>query len=77
MTLENGFRSKCCYAMVRVGTRKARSGQKVLIWICNNCKKRDVDIVEYIKGGPIPSNLFENRSTKFAQEPEPPDPDIS
>lgn len=74
MTLENGFRSKCCYAMVRVGARKTKSGQKVAIWICTRCRRRNVDIVQYTKDAPVPSTLFENSGSQFiVEDTEPPD----
>jgi len=50
--LSYGTRSKCCYAPIRMGTRKIKnSSREVKIWICCNCKKKDVDIIEYRKDG--------------------------
>jgi len=46
-SLDYGARSKCCYAPIRVGFKKLKSGQRVQIWICCKCKKRDVPLVEY------------------------------
>jgi len=35
-----------------MGTRKIKnSSREVKIWICCNCKKKDVDIIEYRKDG--------------------------
>jgi len=52
-TTDNGFRSKCCYAPIRIGRKKIKgTSLSVNIWICCNCQKRDVNIVKYSKTGP-------------------------
>lgn len=53
MLLDYGWRSKCCYAPIRLGRKKIKkTNVNVKIWICCKCSKRDVDIVEYTKDGP-------------------------
>ena len=52
-TTDNGFRSRCCYAPIRLGRKKIKKTEiTVNIWICCNCGKRDTDIVQYTKTGP-------------------------
>lgn len=51
-TTDNGYRSACCYAPIRLGKRLIKNTNlKVSIWICCNCQKRDVNIIEYSKSG--------------------------
>lgn len=58
-TTDNGFRSKCCYAPIRMGRRKIKkTNLTVNIWICCNCEKRDVDIIQYTKTGAPVSTSF-------------------
>ena len=46
--LDYGYRSICCYATIRIGTKKVKGTTiKKKIWICNSCGKRDVSLVEY------------------------------
>ena len=60
MFLDNGFRSKCCYAPLKLGKKKIKnSNTKINIWICTRCKKRGVDIVKYIKNLTAESNFDE------------------
>ncbi len=61
-TTDNGYRSACCYAPIRVGKRKIKSTKlEVKIWICCKCQKRDVNIIEYNKSkGSV--------STRFAEQ---------
>lgn len=60
MFLDNGFRSKCCYAPLRLGRKKIKnSNTKVNLWICTRCQKRGVDIVEYIRNLTAESNFDE------------------
>lgn len=50
MFLDFGFRSACCHAPIRMGKKKIKNTKQVLkIWVCTNCEKRDVDIVETSK----------------------------
>lgn len=63
--LDYGYRSKCCYAPIRVGWKNLKNTKmRVQIWICCKCKKRDVDLVQYNKNGPSESTRF------IAEEPE-------
>jgi hypothetical protein len=49
-TTDNGYRSKCCYAPIRLGFKLIKkTNVRMKIWICTKCTKRDVDIVEYNK----------------------------
>ena len=60
MYLDNGYRSECCYAPIRLGFKKIKNTSiRIKIWVCCNCEKRDVSIVQYSKNGPI-------KATKFA-----------
>jgi hypothetical protein len=44
--LDYNYRSKCCFAPIRLGTKKIKkTNQKIQIWICCKCGGRDVDIV--------------------------------
>ncbi len=44
--LDYGFRSKCCKAPIRMGTKTIKkTNLKTKIWICCNCSTRDVDII--------------------------------
>jgi hypothetical protein len=44
--LDYGYRSKCCYSAIRLGTKTLKkTDTKIKIWICTKCKARDVDIV--------------------------------
>jgi hypothetical protein len=64
MLLDDGYRSKCCYAPIRLGRKRIKkTNVKVNIWICCNCSSRDVGIVEYNK------NVGTESTRKFA-EPE-------
>lgn len=55
-TTDNGYRSACCYAPIRLGRRKIKSTNlEVKIWICCKCQKRDVNIIEYTKKGVVQS----------------------
>lgn len=45
-TTDNGYRSKCCKAPIRVGRKKVKKlRQEVMVWICCACKTKDVDII--------------------------------
>lgn len=55
--LDYGYRSKCHYAPIRLGRRKIKGTNKQInIWVCTQCKKRDVDIVEYNKDATVGSS---------------------
>lgn len=44
--LDYGFRSKCCFAPIRLGRKKNKKLNKTItIWVCTKCLSRDVDIV--------------------------------
>lgn len=44
--LDYGYRSKCCLAPIRVGQKKIkRTGQKITVWVCCECKTKDVPII--------------------------------
>lgn len=44
--LDYGYRSKCCKAALRMGTKKLKkSNQKVRVWVCVSCGTKDVDII--------------------------------
>lgn len=63
-TTDNGYRSRCCYAPIRLGFKLIKkTNMRTKIWICTKCSKRNVDIVEYNK-------LKEPASTRgaFAQD---------
>lgn len=63
MFLDYGYRSACCYAPIKLGKKKVGKTDVTLkIWICVNCKKRDVNIVEYSKTGP-PKSTFSDLDT--------------
>ena len=61
-----GYRSRCCYAPIRVGRKKVKnSNLKIQVWVCTKCKKNDVPIVEYNKDASIRTTQLINNSTKF------------
>lgn len=44
--LDYGYRSKCCFAPIRLGRKKIKKLNKTIqIWVCTKCYTRDVDIV--------------------------------
>jgi len=46
--LDYGYRSRCCYAPVKLGRKKVKNtDKKIQIWVCTKCKTRDVNLVEY------------------------------
>jgi hypothetical protein len=53
--LDYGYRSKCCYAPIRLGRKKLKSNITVKIWICCKCRARDVTLVEYTGSTPSKS----------------------
>lgn len=69
-TTDNGYRSACCFAPIRLGKRTIKtSNLKVSIWICCKCEKRDVNIIEYSKKGASPSTrLFADGSVDTGDE---------
>ena len=69
--LSYGYRSKCCYAPIHIGTKKVKNtNMKIQIWICNKCGKRDVDLVEYNKDGASRTTQKNKVTRKFAEDPE-------
>jgi hypothetical protein len=69
--LDYGFRSRCCYAPIRLGFKKVKNTNiQKKIWICCKCKKKDVPIVEYIKGATLGSTPKKQEFTKFASDDE-------
>jgi len=68
MYLEFGFRSACCHAPIRMGKKKVKNTRQTLkVWVCTNCGKRDVDIVETSK-----SNVAKSTFAKVDMD----DPDV-
>lgn len=64
-----GYRSKCCYAPIKMGKKKVKNTSVTLnVWICCKCNKRDVDLVEYTKGGVSQSTEKKDIQSKFASE---------
>lgn len=52
MLLDYGYRSECCYAAIRIGSKKVKgTNTNVKIWICCKCGKKDVALLEYTKDG--------------------------
>ena len=44
--LDYGYRSKCCFAPIRLGRKKIKALDKTIkIWICTKCGGRDIDII--------------------------------
>lgn len=44
--LEYGYRSRCCFAPIRLGTKTVKkTNTRLKIWICTKCGKRDTDII--------------------------------
>ncbi len=44
--LDYGFRSKCCYAPIKMGFKKVKNTNlKKPVWICTKCNTRDVYII--------------------------------
>jgi len=44
--LDYGYRSKCCLAAIRVGTKKIKkTNEKITVWVCCSCRTKDVDII--------------------------------
>lgn len=63
--LEYGFRSKCCKAPIRMGTKKlTKTNETVKVWICCACKTKDVDIIskEDAKAESKPKNWWDDES---------------
>ena len=59
-TTDNGYRSGCCYAPIRLGKKALKNSKlKKSVWVCTKCGKRDVSIIEYIKNGkPVSTQPF-------------------
>jgi len=44
--LDYGYRSKCCLAAIRVGTKKIKKlDKKITVWVCCLCGTKDVAII--------------------------------
>lgn len=44
--LDYGYRSKCCFAPIRLGRKKVKKINKTIqIWVCTKCGTRDIDII--------------------------------
>lgn len=44
--LEYGYRSKCCKAPIRMGSKKIKkTNQKIKVWVCVACGTRDIDLI--------------------------------
>lgn len=44
--LDYGYRSKCCKAPIKMGTKKiTKTNQKIKVWVCCTCGTKDVDII--------------------------------
>lgn len=69
-TTDNGYRSACCFAPIRLGKRKIKSTNlTVKIWICCKCEKRDVNIIEYSKNGkPVSTQRFAEQGVDTSDE---------
>lgn len=47
-SLDNGFRSKCHYAPIKIGFKTIKGTKtKIKVWVCTKCSKRDIDIISY------------------------------
>jgi len=59
--LDYGYRSACCKAPIRLGTKKnSKTNIKFNIWICVKCGSRDVEIIPKsgmgIQPDPVPDS---------------------
>jgi hypothetical protein len=44
--LDYGYRSKCCFAPIRLGRKKVKKLNKtIMVWVCTKCGLRDIDII--------------------------------
>ena len=68
MLLDYGYRSKCCFAAVRMGTKKLRKGGKVRVWVCTACGTSDVGIVPKDEGAREPARDFAMKTPKYIDE---------
>jgi len=69
MYLDYGYRSKCCYAPIRIGRKKVKnSSLRIKIWICCKCKARNVQLIKYTKGGILKSTEEFQESVPFIPE---------
>ena len=45
-TTDTGWRSKCCLAAIRMGSKKLKkSNQKIQVWVCCVCGTKDIFLV--------------------------------
>lgn len=57
--------SKCCESPIRMGWRKIKkTNKRVVIWICLNCKKKDVDVLPIIDGKVVRPSHFAQVDTE-------------
>jgi hypothetical protein len=67
--LDYGYRSRCCYAPIRLGRRVVKNtNKKTLIWVCCKCLARDVNIVQYTGPNSTESTVGLNNRTPFIPE---------
>ena len=59
--LDYGYRSKCCKAYLRMGTRKIKGTNLThQVWVCLKCGKSNVDI--------IPKSELDSQAKNLSQE---------
>lgn len=67
--LDYGYRSACCYAPIKLGTKKIKNTKlKKQIWICVRCGKRDVSLVDYKGKEGTESSQKKGSFTPFVSE---------
>jgi hypothetical protein len=64
--LDYGYRSRCCYAPIRLGRKKIKKTSVVKeIWICTRCGGRDVSLIEYNTNTPSGSTPIIGARSNF------------
>ena len=44
--LDYGYKSRCCKAPIRLGTKKSKYNKLSLkVWVCTKCKRSNIDII--------------------------------
>lgn len=72
MLLDYGYRSRCCYAPIRIGFKRLKNTtSKKKVWVCVRCKKSDVAIIEYTKEGLSGTTPKIKVKHQFASDDEP------
>lgn len=66
--LDYGYRSKCCYAALRMGTKKLRKGGKTRVWVCTACGTADVQIVPKGEGASQINKKFATTEYRYGLE---------